>query len=103
MFCYTLIALKIVPLSSPDEVRWIQLSTPCSPGQVITPDLPRPHRDTLSPRPTLTLTPSLARLTPVTHLPSHMHGQVTLGASTLGTTPTQGNQMQGSCFISHDP
>lgn len=77
--------------SSPDEVRWIQLITPCSPGQVITPDLPKPQRDTLSPRPTLTPTACLVHLTRGTHLANHMHGQVTIGASTLGTTPTQSN------------
>lgn len=88
---FTFISCKIVPFSPPDEVRWIQLITPCSPGQVITPDLRRPHKGTLSPRPTLTPTPSLARLTPATHLAHHMHGQVTHGASTQGTTLTQGN------------
>lgn len=77
--------------SSTDEVRWIQLITPCSPGQVITPDQPRPHRDTLSPRPILTPNPRLVHHTLATHLVSHTHGQVTLGALTLATIHTQGN------------
>lgn len=80
-----------------DEVHWIQLTTPCNPGQVITPDLPRRHRDTLSPRPILTPTPSLPRLTLATHLASHMHDQVTLGASTLGTTPIQAPSREAHC------
>lgn len=80
-----------------DGVQWIQLNTPCSPGLVITPDLPRPHRGTLSPCPTLTPTPSLLRLTLATHLASHTHVQVTLGALTLATTPTQALSREAPC------
>ncbi len=85
------VCFTTVLFSCPDEVRWIQQTTPCSLGQVITRDLPKPRKDTPSPHLTLTPTPSPVRLTPATHLASHMHGQVTLGALTLGTTPTQGN------------
>lgn len=93
--------LKSVLFSPPDAVPWIQETTPCSPGLVITLDLPRPYRDTLSPCPTLTPTPRLVHLTLATHPASHTHGQVTLGASTPATTPTRGDYIQEIC-VPHD-
>lgn len=78
-----------------DEVRWIQLTTLCSRGQVITLDLPQPSRDTLSPHPILTPAPSLAPLTPATSLGSRTHDQGTLVVLILATTPTQAPSKEG--------
>jgi len=95
----TSFVLKLWSFPFPDEARWMWPTTPCSRGRVITPDLPRRHMGTLSPPPT----PRLPRPTPATHLVNHMHGQVTLGASTPGTIPTQGNQWHGGGFIAREP
>lgn len=75
----------------------MQLTTPCSHGQVPTPGLHTPSRDT--PRHHPTPPPSLPHLTPTTHLVSHTHGKETLEASTLATTPTLGNYTQESTLI----
>lgn len=75
----------------------MQLTTPCSHGQVPTPGLHTPSRDT--PRHHPTPPPSLPHLIPTTHLVSHTHGKETLEASTLATTPTLGNYTQESTLI----
>lgn len=73
---------------SPDEAPWIRLSTACSPGRVITPDLR--HRVTPSRRPIITPTTSRDPRTPATHPDSLTPGRATPEPWTLATTPTKG-------------
>lgn len=73
---------------SPDEAPWIRLSTACSPGRVITPDLRR--RVTPSRRPIITPTTSRDPRTPATHPDSLTPGRATPEPWSLATTPTKG-------------
>ncbi|MEQ2245542.1 hypothetical protein ILYODFUR_028981, partial [Ilyodon furcidens] len=68
--------------------RWILLTTRCSHGRVIIPDLPKPSMGTPSHQITPTLTPSLVLHTPASCLASLTNSRETLEGLNPPTTLT---------------
>lgn len=83
--------MSLFNLSFPEEVRWREPSTPCSPGPAIILGPPSPNRVILRLQTTIIAAPSQAPLIQTTHQARHTWEPVTIVPSAQGTTPTQGN------------